>query len=391
MTERQLQFRVGLFVVFAMAVGAGLIMQFGNLKDLLQETYPLAIHFEEVPGLHPGSPVRQNGISIGSVTDILPDDEQGGVLVVVKIQGQHSLRSDSQPRIARSLFGDAKIEFSPGKATQILPPRTRLEGRSAADPMQVVERMERSVNATLTSFEATSNEWRKVGSNLNELMDTNRGSLNEVIERTAGALDSFHLTMQAASETFSEAGQALKTATSTLTNANSLITDPQLQKNLRQTAAALPALAEETRLTIVAARASMEQVSRNLDTIQQASLPLAQESGNIVRNLSGSLIQLEALLTEMNQFSKAINNNEGSLQKFASDPSLYQNLNRSAAELSALLTNLEPTLRDIRIFSDRVARHPELLGISGAMRGSSGLKEDSEIQQAGFSTPGTQR
>jgi len=37
------------------------------------------------------------------------------------------------------------------------------------------------------------------------------------------------------------------------------------------------------------------------------------------------------------------------------------------------------------VFSDKVARHPELIGVSGALRGSSGLKypEDAEPARSG--------
>jgi phospholipid/cholesterol/gamma-HCH transport system substrate-binding protein len=51
------------------------------------------------------------------------------------------------------------------------------------------------------------------------------------------------------------------------------------------------------------------------------------------------------------------------------------NLNRSAESASMLLRNLEPVIRDLRVFSDKVARHPELIGVSGALKGSSGLKD----------------
>jgi phospholipid/cholesterol/gamma-HCH transport system substrate-binding protein len=175
-------------------------------------------------------------------------------------------------------------------------------------------------------------------------------------------------------------------ASTTLVNANALLSDPQVQRDLRQTAASLPQIVEETRQTIAAARASMAKVTENLATIQQATLPIAQESDVIARKLSGSLVQLESLLTELNQFSRTLNTRDGSLQKFASDPQLYQHLNRSAATLTALLENLGPALQDLKVFSDRVARHPEILGVSGAMRGSSGIKDASEVQQTGYST-----
>ncbi|WP_437202855.1 MlaD family protein [Planctomicrobium sp. SH664] len=386
MNERQLQLRVGLFVVLALGVGAALILQFGDLKDLWKETYQLAIHFQEVPGLQPGSPVKQNGLTIGRVAEILLDDGDGGVLVVVEIHGDHKLRVDSRAHISRSLFGDSKVDFTSGRATEFIPPQSRLEGMAGSDPMEVVQRMEASVNQSLASFQETSREWQKVGRNLNNLMETNRGTLDEVIERTALALDQFNHTMETATTTFAEAGNTLKVASKTLADANALIADPQLQQDLRRTAAALPLIADETRQTIAAARGSIEHVGRNLDVIQQATAPLAAESDVIVRKLSGSLIQLESLLRELNKFATAVNTNDGSLQKFASDPELYRNLNRSAASMSVLMGNLDLILRDVRVFTDKVARHPEVLGFSGALRGSSGIKEAPEVQPAGHST-----
>jgi len=250
-----------------------------------------------------------------------------------------------------------------------------------------IERMERTVGQTLNSFVATSQEWQKVAKNLNNLMETHRGNLDDVIERTALALDHFNITMEVASKTFGEAGGTLRHATQTLASANALLADPQLQRDLRQTAAVLPLIVDEARQTIAAARISMAKVTENLDIIQQATMPLAQESGVITRKLSGSLVQLEGLLTELNQFSQLLNQKDGTLQKLASDPQLYQNLNRSAGALGVLFDNLNPAIRDFRIFADKVARHPEILGVSGAMRGSTGLKEADEVQQTGYSTP----
>lgn len=372
-------------------MGAGLILQFSELQEFWKKTYQLAIHFDEVPGLHPGSPVKQNGITIGNVREIMLDQEAGGVLVVVEIQEKQQLRADARPRVAVSLFGDSRIEFTSGKSQQVVPPQSRLRGEPPTDPLAAVERLEHTVNTTLGSFEKASQEWQLLARNVNNIVDTKRGSLDDVVERTATALDNFNRTMNLASGTFADAGKALNAATTTLTNANSLIADPQLQQNLRETAASLPRIAQETRDTIAAARASMQLVSQNLNTIQQATLPIADQSDVIVRKLAGSLIQLESLLTELNKFSVALNTREGSLQQLAADPALYRNLNRSSAELSALLQNLGPIMKDVQIFSDKVARHPEILGVSGAMRGSTGIKGPADIEPAAFNAPANPR
>ncbi|QDT30798.1 MlaD family protein [Thalassoglobus polymorphus] len=387
MSERQLQFRVGLFVVFSMIVGAVLVLQFSELRAYWEKSYPLAIHFDEAPGLYAGSPVKQNGIGIGRVKEVVLDDVNGGVLVVVEIDEDRHIRVDSQVTLVQSLLGDAKLEFTAGKAAEMIPPNSRLKGTAPTNPMEIVHRLEQTVNTSLASFTDTSREWHKVGQNLNNLMETKEGSLDDVIERTALALESFTKTMTTATATFDTAGETLESATLTLSNANKFLADPQLQADLKKTAASLPVIAEEAKLTITTAKETIIKLSENMENINQATAPLAGQSDLIVKKLSGSLIQLEGLLTELNQFSQILNDNDGTIQQLASDPELYKNLNHSAASLSILLTNLNPILKDFRIFSDRIARHPEILGVRGAVRGSSGLKESSEIQPAGFSAP----
>lgn len=374
MSERQLQFRVGLFVLAALGICAALIIQFGELQKYWQQTYQLGIHFESAPGLQQGTPVRQNGISIGSVSDVLLDEQDGGVLVVVSVRADTQLRRDSRPVLVRTLLGDSSIEFSPGVVNEYLPPNTRIEGVAPADPMEIVHRMEISVNETLTAFADTSREWQKVAENVNGLVETREGDLNEVVERAAVALQQFTQTMQ--------------TANVTLTEANRVLADPEIQQDLKETVAALPAMVNETRETIAAARVSVQRISENLDNLSRATDPLAQHSQSMAVKLDGSLGQLESLLTELNTFARMVNSEDGSMQRFASDPELYENLNSSAAALSTLVQTLDPIMKDIRVFSDKVARHPEILGVSGVVRPSSGIKDPDDtgrqsIQQTG--------
>ena len=144
-------------------------------------------------------------------------------------------------------------------------------------------------------------------------------------------------------------------------------------------------MAEETKLTITAARTSIQKMSENLDKLSAVTDPLAAQSQSLVGHLDKSLIELESLLTEMNTVAKTVNNSEGTLRKLAEDPDLYNNLNRSATSLSLLMQNLEPIMADVRVFSDKVARHPELLGIRGAISGSAGVKNaDEGIEPAAY-------
>lgn len=353
MTERQMQFRVGLLVLVAGIVTAVLIFQFGEMRWLWQQHYELGIHFDKAPGVERGTPVRKNGILIGSVREISFDEARGGINVLVEIRERHTLRKDSQPMLTRSLLGDATIEFSPGTGREVFRSGEKIDGSSAEDPLELVSRIESKMNETLDSFAATSDEWRTVGHNMNTLMATHHGQLDDVIEQAAESLHQFTLAMKSANET---------------------LADPQNQENLRSTLAAMPQMMEDTRRTIAAIRSAVIKADASLTNLAEVTEPLAQKSGSIITKLDNSVGNLELLLAELNQFTGAMNREQGSLKLLVSDPQLYRNLNESAAVLQTLLKNLDPTIRDLRVFADKIARHPERLGVGGALQKSSGLK-----------------
>jgi phospholipid/cholesterol/gamma-HCH transport system substrate-binding protein len=382
-SERQLQFRVGLFVLASLAIGTVLILQFGEMQSFFETRYAIAIQFDEAPGVERGVPVRQNGLDIGSVVEVR-SGEQGGVLVVVEIKEDVTLRRDAQPALKRSLFGDASIVFPFGTSREPLPPNSQVRGLPPQDPLQIVERLDTKVQETLTAFEETSREWQQVAANVNSLIDTKQGSLDDVVERAAASLEQFTLTMQ--------------TAHQTLGNANRLLEDPHLQQSLKATMNALPQMVEETRGTIAAARFSIEKIGATADSMNatlanmnRMTDPLAKATPSIVTKLDASLGQLDTLLRELTTITMLVNQGDGTISKLATDPELYDNLNRSAATMPVVLSNLSRIAADLRVFSDKIARHPELLGARGVIRGSDGLKdvphEGQPIRRTGFTQP----
>lgn len=361
MTERQLQFRVGLLVIVAAAGFVVMVFQFGELRNLWEATYTVAVRFESAPGVRPSTPVERNGISIGRVREVVLDEERGGVIVRAEIRRQYALRDDVEPRIVQSLLGDASIVIAPGSSPNYVADGGELRGHAPVSPMDTIHRLEENVSQTLDTFEKTSSDWRRVAQNLNGLMETNRGNLDAVIERTAEALIEFSAAMQQA-----------QTA---LGHANRVLGDPRQQEALQRTLTALPELVDDTRRTIAAVRSAVGHVDGNLKSLNDITAPLAAKSQTMADDFESTLKNLQVVTAELSQFARLLNREEGSLKKFASEPDLYRNLNRSALMLSMLLENLHPIARDLSVFSDKIARHPELIGVRGALRGSSGLKD----------------
>lgn len=378
MTDRQLQFRVGLFVLASIVVAVVMVFQFGEFKVFFAKQYEVATHFEAAPGVLVGSPVRMNGIPIGAVRDVILDHKRGGVLVMLQVDEKYKLRADSVPMLQQSLLGDTIVEFSPGKSEQWFDRKSVLEGTPVFDLTELARRTERHLSEVMTSLTATSREWQLVARNVNGLVETNRGNLGDVIERTAVGLDEFTKTM-------SQAGKAFD-------NANRVIGDEQTVNNLKKAVAGLPQLVTETQQTITTMRSTVGTINSNLRNLDAATQPIAKHTTSIVMRLDQSLANMESLTGELKQFAELANKSDGSLRKFISDPTLYRDLERSAATLSVLLQNLDPVIRDMHIFSDKVARRPELIGVGGALRPSSGLKDDDnssqEVRPAGFQRPG---
>ena len=370
-TERQLQFRVGLLVIVAVSVCVGLVIRFGDMSYVWNKRYSLTIELENGAGLYPTASVLLSGLAVGAVKQI-ELNPRGGVNVIVEVQEHIRLPVDSRAVVCRSLLGETAVEFIRGNDEDFLKPGDRIQGVAAADPLVMIQRLETRTLQTLNAFGETSQAWRDVAKNLNNLMDTKRGSLDQVVERAAESLHQFTMTM--------------KNANQMIATANKLVSDPASQAALLETLTALPKLVsatrttiEETRETVTSTRQMIEGINRNLVNLSQVTEPLGKRGDQMVLKLDSSLAKFDQFLTELNHFAKVVNQKEGSLQKFVSDPTLHDQLVRSSESANILMRNLEPVLRDLREFSDKVARNPEVLGLGGAVRPSTGLK-DAELR-----------
>ncbi|QDU79855.1 mce related protein [Polystyrenella longa] len=362
-----MQFRVGLFTIVALGLMGVMVFKFGQLDRYWKAYYTVQVDFENAGGIYPGTPVKRHGIQIGQVNDLKLVPGEGYVKTTIRIAEEYPLSNDVEPRVVRSLLGGVTIEMTGGTGGELLVDNSLLTGRAAADPMQIVNNMEKNVTKTLNAFAATSEEWRVVGTNVNSLLENNHDKIDHVIEQSSESLEQFALTMK-------QMNRAMESL-------NVTIADPQNQENLRRTLASMPKLVSETEQTIKHIRLAVDQAEGTLGNMQTLTEPLAQRSNQIALNLDGAIQNLNSLTGELNRFSHMVNKSDGTLHQLVSNPDLYRHLDKSSQSINILLENLGPTLRDLRIFSDKVATHPELLGVSGVFKGSAGVKEAPETGQ----------
>src|SRR5262249_20113632 len=127
--------------------------------------------------------------------------------------------------------------------------------------------------------------------------------------------------------------------------------------------------------TVKGINESVAKTNEVMTNLQQLTKPLAERGDSIVRNLDDTLAKLSRTLDGVMHIVGAATQGDGTLKRILTDPSLYDNLNEAACQISRAMPRLDRILKDVEVFADKIARHPESLGVGGAVRPSQGIKE----------------
>ena len=94
----------------------------------------------------------------------------------------------------------------------------------------------------------------------------------------------------------------------------------------------------------------------------------------MVAQIDLTIGRLDETLQQAAMFTKALNESQGTLGKLVRDPKVYNDLAQAAANVNRITQELRPIVDDVRVFTDKIARHPEQLGVQGALDRRPGLK-----------------
>ena len=355
MNDRVMQFRVGV-VVLATAIIAGiLIVLFGDLPSLVQATYPLKMNFTDARGVADGTPVLKNGILVGRVSSVSLN-ERGGVTVVADIDSYVPIYRDEQPRIATTLLGDAEIQLVPDRIVQPrqkVGPQDVLTGAVSRDPFEVFATLEPKLGSALESLTQASDSVTKLSVNLDRLLLGEDDTFSKMVQKTESALDAFSLAMA---------------------NINDVMGDEKARASLKETLTGLPAVVNDLRTTVQGIGVTIDTADRNLRNLEGLTKPIGERGEEMVAQVERTIGRLDETLQQAAMFTKALNESQGTLGKLVRDPQVYEELAQAAANVNRLTRELRPIVDDVRVFTDKIARHPEQLGVRGALDRRPGLK-----------------
>jgi phospholipid/cholesterol/gamma-HCH transport system substrate-binding protein len=432
MNEQAMKFRFGIFVLAVLILLAVLVILFGGVPRYFTTADRYTIIVDNALGVTPGTPVQRSGVKIGEVRDVELDDTTGDVRLSVLIEHGHTLRKSDRPTIVRGLLGgDTSIDFLPPvdpKKEDLTPvaPGSELRGVTPPDAGELVqktgdllppakaslEEMQKvlqKLDKMTPLLEETLKEFRDVGKATNKLVPELQQTASELRELTKitrqavpdlkKATDEFQLTsriwgglgerldllVKSNEPKFNKSMDQIEEATRRL---NILLGDDNqkslqaILKNTRSATEQFDSIARNTDEMIKEARVTIKNLNSTVlraddvfKDFQKMSKPFSERTPSILKNLDDSSATLNKVLIDFRELTRDIARSEGTLSKLIQDPSLYNNLNESASMTAKILPRLDRILADVEIFADKIARHPESLGIGGVVRPSSGLKE----------------
>jgi ABC-type transporter Mla subunit MlaD len=230
--------------------------------------------------------------------------------------------------------------------------------------------------------------WGNLGERLNVLVQTNEQKLQTSLDNLNRTLDgmakvvseenqrNLQRSMAGMANVFGEENQRNLSATLKNVRAGS--------DNLQAISKSTEELVRESRETIRGVNESVRRADGVLLGMQDAVKPWQERSRRITENLDLSMDRLNRCLIDLHELLRCIVHYDGTLRRLIVDPTLYNRLDEAACVAGRLLPRMDQVLRDLSVFADKVARHPEALGLGGVFRPSSGLKGN---PTAGFYAP----
>lgn len=377
-TKRSLTFsqlRVGIFVLFGLAILAFLILNSTGDFNPFEKKFMLRARFAAADGLKEGSEVQLAGVRIGKVdrVELLPPDsaEELKVEAVMAVDSEMNgqpinerIRTDSNAQlIATSLLANDKtINIS--------------LGTSKGSPIEE--------NAVLDSRVAISvNQLTRTGNDLLEQINRLAIPANEILNKanqgdgTLGRIINDESLYRNLDSTISEMQATLNKVNRGEGTAGKLVNDPELYNSLTSTIEQLEsisadikagrgtagkfvtddALYDEARAAITELRQSASKISTIADDFKLISADLTAGRGTagkflkdeqLYEDAKATLARFNSTAARVEQLIADAQAGKGTVGKLITDETLYNSINQTAANVNQFSSETTKLIYDFR-------------------------------------------
>lgn len=333
------QLRVGVFVLFGLAVLAFLILNSTGDFNPFEKKLRITARFAAADGLREGSEVQLAGVRIGKVEEVilLPPDSpeefkiEAVMMVDSELNGKpitERIRTDSMAQLVATsiLANDKMINITPGtsKGTAVLENHTlpSKEAMSINQLTQTGNELLQQINKIATPANAILNKANDGEGTLGEII--NNPDLYKSLDATVGETKLTMLKLQ----------NTLEKVNSGQGSAGKLLNDPELYNSLNRTAVQLEAISKDIR----AGRGTAGKLISNDE--------LYNDTRAAINDLRITASKLNGIADDFKLISNDLNEGKGTAGKFLKDEQLYEDARNALAKFNSTAVKFDLLITD---------------------------------------------
>lgn len=308
------EIKVGLFAVAVLLIGWGVIRYLKG-TDVFSNYNIYYAYYDNVGGLQPASAVMIHGVKVGSVLDVvLDEDPNKGVELTLSVEKRYAIPVDSKAKIfSDGLMGGKAVEIVYGASSEMIPDDGTIQTEVSVDLMAMASSEMEGIIAKVTLI---MDEVAQTLESVNNLMATNTDNITNIVKNVDGVTGSVN-------DMLAKEKQHLEEAMASLS---------RFSKSLGDNA---------------------EQVDSIIGNMNTFSTKLAE---------ADIISEIESTVAQLNKVLESVNNGDGSVGKLLDDAELYDNLAQASDNLSALLADLQANPHryiNISVFGDNPMKKVE--------------------------------
>ncbi|HEY0426543.1 MAG TPA: MlaD family protein [Pyrinomonadaceae bacterium] len=333
------QLRVGIFVLFGLAVMAFMVLNATGDFNPFEKKLRLKARFAAADGLREGSEVQLAGVHIGKVesVDLLPPESSENakveaVMVVDQVLSgkpiTERIRTDSTAKLVATsvLANDKMIDITPGTQNG-----TPVAENHILDSTEAI-----SINNLTQTGNELLQQINKIAIPANEILNKanqGEGTLGRVIndESLYRNLDA---TVAETKQTMARLQTTLEKVNSGQGSAGRLLNDPQLYNSLNRTAEQLEAISKDIR----AGRGTAGKLISNDE--------LYNETRATIGDLRVTASKLNGIADDFKLITNDLNEGKGTAGKFLKDEQLYEDARNALAKFNSTADKFDLIITD---------------------------------------------
>ncbi len=340
------QLRVGIFILFGLAVLGFLILNSTGDFNPFADRLRLKARFTSADGLREGSEVQLAGVTIGKVTDIrfLPPDspEDAKIEAVFSIDKMldgkpisERIRTDSTAQLVATsvLANDKLINITPGTP----------EGSAVRSDHVLDSSASISINQLTQTGNDLLQQINKLAVPTNEILNKanqGEGTLGSIINDES-LYKNLDATVVEAKLSMLKVQNLIDSVRQGDGTAGKLLNDPTLYNNLNNTVSQLDQISKDLRNGKGTAGKFLSD-----DAVYNETQATIKDVRNTLKEFQPAIKRIDQISKEFETITRELNEGKGTAGKFLKDEKLYEDARISLTKLNDLTTKVDALIND---------------------------------------------